>query len=276
MCDEDKMSEFDMFYHSNNEMFRKIFPEDFAKHYEKFLELADFYYNVHTKYVEEAKPMLINLAHKQIYNFKVVQDHPDVIQFLDDVCLTNCTPMMYTLAKLITEYKEDINISEKYPKIESWREFYGKPKQPCLLTDKDRVDHFYMDREEWEKYMEDENRKTRIYHNWQEKRKDEYFAIVQPLIFKYLPELNNIEGDYWVLYAVTVRDLYEEWKTLCEEIETIIDYQMPPESVKLESKDFRKLIHEYYNLRGRKVSDDRLARIYAEEENTSGLNVLLK
>jgi hypothetical protein len=267
MSDENNMSEFEMFYHSNNELFRKIFPEDFTKCYEKFIELADFHYNVFLKYLDEAKPLLLNLASKQIFNFKTVRNHPDVIQFLDDICSTNCSAMMYTLAKLIREFKEDINIYEKYPNIERWREFYGKPQKTYELSGEDRKYHTELNDEEWEKYKDKENRSLLKYHIWKEKRKTEYFDIVQPLIFKYLPELNNIEGDHWVIYAATVKDLYEEWKILCEEIETIIEYQMPPESVKLKSEDFQKLVYEYFLLRGRVVADNRSARIDAECEN---------
>ena len=98
----------------------------------------------------------------------------------------------------------------------------------------------------WEKYKEEEKNKMFVFHDWEENRKKEYYDIVQPMLFKYLPDLNKTEGDYWVIYAVCIRDNYEEWKSLCEEMETTIDYKMPLESVNWKYEDWHKLFKKHF------------------------------
>jgi len=169
---------------------------------------------------------------------------------------------MFTLEKMLSDIKEDVKPGDKYTKLEQWREFYCKPQKPMTLSDKEREYRNYLSDEEWNKDREEENRKLLIFHQWEEKRKAEYYDVVQPLIFKYLPELYDIEDDYWVLYAVAVRDLYEEWKILCERPEIIIDYDMPLESVNMSSEEFQKSLRKYMELRGRSAEAKRDVRIY--------------
>jgi len=85
---------------------------------------------------------------------------------------------------------------------------------------------------------------------------------VQPYLFEYLPALHNLEPDFWILYAVTVRDNYEEWLTCCEYLETAIEYHLPPESITWEHADFKKALRENRPLYSKQVQERRDKMIF--------------
>ncbi len=263
--EENKMSEFELFYHSHPEQFKKMFGADFAERFANYIEFCKWWEGPYKEYIAEAKPKLFELAKKH-YNDSKEITHPVQIKYIDRMCESNCSFMMFQMEKLCKEYKIKDDIHKRYPKLEEWRAFYCTPEKPKVAEEEYRKFYPHLSDEEWEKRQSEENRKLLLIHKWNEKRKGEYYEIVQPLLFKYLPVLNDIEGDYWVSYAVTIRDIYEEWKVMCERIEIVNDYDMPPENVNMDGADFQKAAYEYFTRYGRKRSAKRDERIYGEKE----------
>jgi len=96
--------------------------------------------------------------------------------------------------------------------------------------------------------------------------------LVQHLLFEYLPKLNELEPDFWVLYAVTVRDNYEEWTSCCEHLETAIEYHLPPDSINWENEAFRKTLHKQRKLYSKQVEERRVKMIFGEPASGSDLH----
>jgi hypothetical protein len=86
---------------------------------------------------------------------------------------------------------------------------------------------------------------------WSEHRKTDFYDIIQPSLLKLSPPLENLEGDFRVLYAVNLRDAYEEWLSCMEYLEIIVPwnsllkYQVEPE-------DFRKEMSARYSTHAKK------------------------
>ncbi|MCH7987579.1 MAG: hypothetical protein IID46_00350, partial [Planctomycetes bacterium] len=223
---------------------------------QNYIEQRAFFYDVWLPFVNDAKTPLIELSFIQYPLLGKTTNPARPVEFakqtfnrvfLEYIRISNdnhCSRLIVTFNKVREEHKQNVDLSQKYPKIEKWREFYCNPEKPYLLNDKHRNRCRYPDDEEWEKYKTKENHKLKKLHRQFEQRKKQYFDIVQPLLFKYLPDLDNIENDHWVIYAVTLRDFYEEWKTICETADTTIQYKMPPESIWWEYKDWDKLLTE--------------------------------
>lgn len=263
MSDKHKMSETEKLFHSDKEKFKKIFGDDFSDKLEWFIEYCKFFYGPYMGYVNETKPLLIELAKKQ-YNGGKELIHTVQADYIDRVCDNNCGCMISQMNKLHGEYEKKIDMHEKYPKLEEWRKFYCNPELPKNADDS-RKYYTYLNDEEWEKLRLDENRKFIMIHNFREKRKSEFYDIVQPRLFKHLPKLIEIEDDYWVAYAVTLRDNYEIWKSYCERLEIVNDYDMPPEYVDMDAPEFQKISFEYYKRNGRERNRIRCLRNYGEE-----------
>ena len=102
----------------------------------------------------------------------------------------------------------------------------------------------------------------RIYNEWEEKRKAAWYNAMQPISFRYLPELLNLEGDHWVIYAMRMGDRYEEWKTDMEHIETLIDYQLEPDLLSQPYEVFKKAFSEKFKLGDKEPGEKRDKRIF--------------
>jgi hypothetical protein len=247
--DKEKMDEFELYWRSNPD----LFPEDLSNKLDTYYDIKDFFFNKVLKLSELMAPRLKELMYKQNPEFSIFT-HPAVFKFMDDINETNATGLMWQLRGLLKDQKAGIIPNEKYSSIEEWREFYSFPPVADTLPESHRQKyHKRMTDEEWKRYKEREDKAFLQFHNYEEKRKTEYYDIVQPLLFKLLPELENLEGDYWVLYAVEIRDNYDEWKTLCEQLESIAEYNMPQESVLLNDDEFRKLESKAFKEAGYKT-----------------------
>jgi hypothetical protein len=165
---------------------------------------------------------------------------------------------------LLIDYNNNVDLRQKEPRLEEFREFYCNPQPPSLRDDENRAFYTWLSDEEWEKEKQEDNKKMIIFNEWEQKRKTEFYDIIQPALFRYLPGLNEIEKDYWVMYAVYLGDEYEIWKSLCENLEITIDFQMPPESVNWPIEEWRKMVHERYDTYGKESDEKRDTRIFGK------------
>lgn len=232
-------SEFRLFYELNKDKF----PEDFRGTVEEFAEWATFYYEVYEPCAERMIPQLKRLLLKQYPDLKGAM-HPSQVKYIGEIVETTPFSLVFGMKRLLKEQRDLKDARDKYPKIDEWREFYGKPEEPGTVSDESRNMFLWSKDEDWEKYKAEQNEEMRIFHEWQQKRLKEYYDIVQPLLFEYMPELENFEGDFWVLYAVTLRDEYESWKDNCEHLENSIEYHLPPESVDWEWEVYKEALRE--------------------------------
>jgi len=194
---------------------------------DKSHDKMQFFLTVYKSWYKELKEILSQLMLQQ-FREMAGNDHPLLEACMDDINGNAANNIILEMYRLTDDHDAGIDYAAKYENLESWRAFYGKPPQPDILSDDDRDDYAYLSEEEWQQLKTSENEKMLLYHNWAEKRKAAWYDVVQPLNFKNLPDLQNIEGDYWILYAVAMRDTYERWKSGAERIETVLDYEIDP------------------------------------------------
>ncbi len=251
------LSNWELSYHINKEHL----PTDFRNTMETFLEFYHFYTNICESAYQRLIPHLNNLMHRH-YPATTTATHPTQLQYIQDLHEGHLFGLLLTLRNRLREQREQINIHEKYPKLESWKQFYCTPSQPDTVQDNTRNIHLHPDNNEWEKYKAEENHKLKQLHHWQQIRQQEYYDLVQPYLFEYLPQLHNLEPDYWVLYAVTIRDCYEEWLTSCEYLETAIEYHLPPDSITWDYPDFKQCLRKQRPIYSQQVHSKRHKTIY--------------
>ncbi len=251
------MKNWELSYHINKEHL----PTDFRDTMETFLEFYHFYTNTYESCNHRLAPELNKLM---LCHYPATQQatHPTQLEYIKDLHETNIFGLLLTLRNRLREQKEGINIHEKYPKLESWKQFYCNPSQPNTVHDNTRNIHLHPDNTEWEKYKAEENHKLKQLHTWRQTRQQEYYDLVQPYLFEYLPQLHNLEPDYWVLYAVTIRDCYEEWLTSCEYLETAIEYHLPPDSITWDYADFKQCLRKQRPLYFNEVQENRNNMIF--------------
>lgn len=164
---------------------------------------------------------------------------------------------------LLDNHKYGDGLKEKYPKWERWRKFYGAPPDPDHVDVIERYPFYRGTDEEWEAHVQEEYRLIRQFQHWELNRQQQFYDIIQPILLELYPEIPEMEGDAWLMYAIIVRDAYENWKSICEDLELVIEYKMPPESLYWESEKFRKLMGETDPELVRLAQENRDARIHA-------------
>ena len=231
---------------------------------DKNKDMLYFLFNIYRPWHKEAKAALLEVMERQLPEIKT-NTNKHLRQFIKDINMAAAHSLIYSMRKLVKSHEEGMVLSEKYPKLDRWREFYCKPERPHYVKDTPHYHKRNMTAQEWEAYKQFENEKLDIIYKWKEKRKQEWYDAMQPLNFKYFPELNELEGDYWVLYAVHMRDNYELWKEDLEKIETVLDYGMNPEILFQPLDDLIKAIGEIDWETLNKLEEKREQRIYEKD-----------
>lgn len=245
---------------------KNTLPPDFRQTLERFFELVR-YFRRQKQFIDEIAPLLEKLMHLHYPDFKAITNEVQ-IKWMEEHNKINAMQLFGQLNRNLKYQRNMVPVSEKYPKIEQWREFYCKSHEPDYLDEEYRKKYpgFYgrMSDAEWQQTMDSENKKIKQFHEWEEKRKNEYYELVQPVLFQHLPELQDMEGDWWVIYAVSIRDNYETWNQLCEELETALDYDLPPESCNWEYDKFKEAVSKRTKGQYTAAEKKRNKKIYGE------------
>jgi hypothetical protein len=247
---------------ANHAMLKKYLPDDFNESAETFFEFADFFYNVNEAMQDATARQLRKLVSKQYPDLAVV--HPILEAAIDETNRMTMFGLAYIMKGLVEDMKIGTDIQAKYPKMEEWRAFYVHPK-PNTMEGVERNHFLFPDEESWAKHVEEENKAMYRHFCWEENRKNEFYEIVQPALMQYYPVLQDIEGDFWVLYAVNLRDEYESWLSNMEMMESIVQYEMPPESINWEWDKYKAEKRLRYEKYGKASQGKRTAMIEAFE-----------
>ena len=232
-------SDYEEYYRLN----RDKYPDDFNSTFDRFMELRELFVIKEPEFLKALHPPLVRLMEK---HFPLLCNNTDALhrKHMADINDLLAHDVLWKMFFLLSEQQKNIDLHSRYPKLEEWRDFYGRPGQPGLLTDKDRHPLLHKTDEEWQRYKEGENKLLRELHREQEERRQAVYDIVQPLLFSTLPGLQDLQGDYWIIYALVLRDAYEQWNSFTGRIEVIIENRLPDESFYWENGDFHKALRE--------------------------------
>lgn len=222
-----------------------------------------FFMVVYNKWHAEVERAIKKVLFAQFPEFKA-QKHPTIKEIIDFINGNAADKIVHSMYRLIKEQASGIIPAEKYEKMEGWREYYGKPRKAHVVRDNDRNKWRFPEGADaaWEQHKKEENEIMRIFHEWEEARLQQWYDVVQPLNFKYLPELNELEGDFWILYAINMLDTYDEWKSFAERLEIIIDYDMEPSLFDDENEKFFEAMRNTPQEKKNASEDKRDIKIY--------------
>ena len=208
-------------------------------------------------FTDRAHEPLRKLMLEQFPSFTTVEG-PLFEEYFCDFNENLACDLVNSMNDLMDNHKDGRGLKEKYPKWEEWRKFYGTPPDPDKVDVIERYPFFQGTDEEWEANVQKEYRMMRQFRHWEQNRQQAFYDIVQPILLELYPEIPEMEGDAWLLYAITLRDGYENWKSLCEDLESVIEYKMPPECFYWENEKFMQLMHD---------ADPELVRLSRENRN---------
>jgi hypothetical protein len=232
---------------------------------ERKMEVLKWWYDMYLPITEDLEPVLAELALKQFPQFEKAIENADMKKYIAGIHEEIAGKIAANIYRnTVVAMREKWDLKAKYPKLEEWRDFYCKPQKPYEMDDSTRKWSAWLSDEQWEEFKKLENRRAARFEEWEKERQNEFMGVVQPVLFYHLPELNEIEGDYFISFAVDLRDYYENWKSWLEHAETVIENEMPYETVFIFKEEFQELYHPYHLKNFRRLSIERNKKIYGE------------
>lgn len=220
---------------------RDKLPPDFRETLDTYFGFREIFFSTEPKFFQLIHPPLWSLM-QQHFPLLINTTDPEIKKHAKEIHSILSVNLIHGYWVLLNYQKDNIDLEKKYPKLRQWKQFYTWPEQPEQLGDKDRNHFRHPSAQEWEQYRQQENEKLLQLHDKILTERQQFYDIVQPVLFRLLPGLHNLEGEYWTLYAVKLRDNYEQWKTFAGRLETIIEYNLPPASFLWETKDYHEAL----------------------------------
>lgn len=234
------------------------FPVDLRVSGYEDVEIECFYTNVYCPAMKTFTPAIRQLMLKQFTAFQN-EKRPVVLEELERIASNVGCLLLIRLYGLVYEEKMGVNFREKYPTFDSWVEFYARPGKPNTLAESffDKLD--WVTDEEKKNMIEANRKEAQEIFDWKENRKKAFYDLVQPIIFKYYKDILNLEPDSWILYAVHIREEYEDYLMRCDHMHTFIHYEFPEEDLHIPYTEFfekfQKIWAEKLHLRGSRYDD---------------------
>lgn len=258
--DKEGYLDFKAWYHLNKDHFSPELDEILEVGYDSFY----FLFHVYRKVMDKMPPALRNLMAKQYPVFKT-ESRPLVREFIDIIATTTGYSLLFRLKNLVEDQKKGVSIREKYPRLEEWKNFYIRPQHPGTVDESKRHQYVWLNDKEWKVFVQTENKKLLELFNWKESRKFKFIDIVQNIVLEHFKELEDLNSDEWIIYALVMREEYEYYMTNCDKAEMFIDCGFPEEQIKLKDDEFMQVYSELSDEMKMKLIALRNRRIAGEE-----------
>jgi len=235
--DDYEMSEIEEWFDDNYRYFARESKVDF----DITDEITLFYDSIYVPVITDLEPAVRKLMIQQYPRIRG-ESRPLVLEYINDTIKYVGHEFLMQLYMVVQDQKEGVKFSEKYERFQNWVEFYGRPAEKPVLDysffeefphlavnfTQEMKDEFAIES------LEDET----ITYEIEEKLMKEYYDIVQPIVLKYYLELDDLNYEGWIMYAVQIREVYEDYKYYCEHLDTFIDYGFDEEDINLPYKEF--------------------------------------
>jgi hypothetical protein len=240
-------------------------PVDLKKVMEESHEVLRFIAEDYMPAMNLMSKALHELIREQYPVFKT-EIRPIVLKRIDKIVQNRSYNLTVNTYHLIKNQEAGIDFRKKYPDLEKWKKYYCRPDPPPqLLTDKDREEYPFLDDAAWEECKEEENKGTLEFYNWKQRRKFEFKGVAQKLLFKLYKECEELDSDPLILLAVILEEEYLSYQMWAEEVESIIDYGFPAETVNMDYKEFKKMVDKVWLRKRDHINDLRNRRIAGEK-----------
>lgn len=224
------------------------------------VEVQCFYSNVFCKVMKELTPQIRKLMEKQ-YPIIKKEKRQAVLDELDKIASLVGPYLLVRLYELVYDEKVGVNLREKYTDFEKLVDFYARPDAPRMMEESFFDQFTWLTDEQKQQMIEDDRKEAQEAFDWKEGRKREFYDIVQPLLFKYYKEVLDLNHDGWIIYAVHIREEYQDYMMRTDHISTFIQFEFPEEDLHMPYKEFSEKLQELWEKR-----PDLRDRIFDDED----------
>ncbi|MBP6456261.1 MAG: hypothetical protein KA275_05970, partial [Chitinophagaceae bacterium] len=170
--------------------------------------------------------------------------------------------------ELVKKFKQGVNLQELHgkEKLDRWRAFYYAPPEHSELTDADRNPYLPQTDEAWAAYKEKENEYHNLFFAHEQWKEKIYTTTINNILLHFYPIIADFEGDYWLLYAMHLKDSYCKHKEYMHYIECNWDYDMPSSMLELSKEAYFEAFQSYAKDKRKQVEQKIRNRVLAWHE----------
>jgi hypothetical protein len=225
MSDNDKFTDSEIWFEKNKD----FFPHGFRENLEMNTDTLSFYARTYENTMEELCPQLRNLMMRQFPVLKT-DTRPLVLQAISKLIENSGCFILFKLYSLMQDQKNGIDLRKKYPNFNDLLDLHVRPHKPRSI-DISFYDFVPLLPTERKKELVDELNRIELRNiKRNERRKFYFFDLIQKCIFKYYPEIQDLDADGWSVYAIYVGMEYEGYRDECIRIGKFIKRELTEES----------------------------------------------
>ena len=145
--------------------------------------------------------------------------------------------------------KTGADLRELFPKLDQWATSYPSYRKPSYF------DKSFWDKMDWltpemkEEMILESRKEADELFAFQEKPRFEFFSLLQSLVFRYYPEIQDMDKDGWAMYEAFLADEYTNYQLDFEHYECFIDYGFEIEDLDLPYEEYQKKFSEKWKVR---------------------------
>jgi hypothetical protein len=228
--DDFERSEFDWWYDDNNLYFRRG-ANEFV---EPSLEDELFYTGVYLPIMSELAPAVRKLIRYQYPVFKT-EHRPELWEAIERVVQRTGHRFLLELYNLIRDQKEGVDLRTKYPDFEKWEQrkknasYFSRTIFDTIagLTEKQKSELYEL--------MKDQFKDS---YDWKDQRLYEFIDMVQPIVFRYYRDVQQLDSDAWIVYYYLLRIEHTDYRLDFEHYAGFIEYGFGVEDLNMPYKEY--------------------------------------
>ncbi len=171
-----------------------------------------------------------------------IEMRPPVVEKIEEIAKVTASSFLFELFKLVYDQKSGVIIREKYTNFDDYIKYYGRPKQPPVIIEAFRYAEPDLTDEEWEERKKELSIEVQKRFDKENNPRVEFINAVQTVLFVHYAELETLNPDEWIIYAMLLNSEYREYQNRCWLIESFIDYGLPLQDLELSTYDLAQKI----------------------------------
>lgn len=184
----------------------------------------------------------INLLLPKHYPRLGIEMRPPVVEKIEEIAKVTASSFLFELFKLVYDQKSGVTVREKYTYFDDYIKYYGRPKQPPVIKEAFRYAEPDLTDEEWEERKKELRIEVQERFDKENTPRVEFINAVQSVLLVHYAELETLNPDEWIIYAMLLNSEYREYQDRCWLVKSFIDYGLPLQDLELSAYDLTQKI----------------------------------
>ena len=189
-------------------------------------------------------PLTLGVYQLMLKQYPLLQDEirPRVVEHIRNNANDTASLFLIALFRLVYGQKSGVNVREKYINFDNYLKSYARPPQPMIMGDEYRYAAIDLTDEEWEQRKKEINIENQEEFDEENIPRVEFIDRLQSIVMSRYSELENLNPDEWIIYALILHNEYRKYQDRCWLIDSFIAYDLPESDLNLPSYDLEKKI----------------------------------